>query len=126
MVGHHRRTDGATQDLTYAAVANRLDWDATTSANAVYTIEAIVAEFYARIFYRNSVNGGYLVPFESNDRLCERVCTGDEVKIDLAASVLENLTTGEKWSLKPLGEVAPILEAGGLFPYARQVGMLKV
>ena len=28
-------------------------------------IEAVVAEFYARIFYRNSVNGGYLIPFES-------------------------------------------------------------
>ena len=39
--------------------------------------------------------------------------------------VLDNLTTGEKWQLKPLGEVAPILEAGGVFPYARKVGMLK-
>ena len=27
-------------------------------------IEAVVAEFYARIFFRNSVNGGYLIPFE--------------------------------------------------------------
>ena len=88
-------------------------------------IEAVVAEFYARIFYRNAVNGGYLVPLECVDRLCERLCTGDELRIDLAQSMLHNLTTGEDWPLKPLGEVAPILEAGGVFPYARKVGMLK-
>src|SRR6476469_5751378 len=72
-------------------------------------IEAVVAEFYARIFFRNSVNGGYLVPFESEERLCDRVCTGDELKIDVAAGVLQNLTAGETYRLKPLGEVAPIL-----------------
>ena len=94
-------------------------------ALAAAGIEAVVAEFYARIFFRNAVNGGYLMPFESVDRLCEKVCTGDEVRIDVAGSVLHNLTTGEEWKLKPLGEVAPILEAGGLFPYAKKVGMLK-
>jgi 3-isopropylmalate/(R)-2-methylmalate dehydratase small subunit len=88
-------------------------------------IEAVVAEFYARIFFRNAVNGGYLVPFEAVDRLCEQICTGDEVRIDVAEGVLHNLTTGDRWRLKPLGEVAPILDAGGLFPYARKVGMLK-
>jgi 3-isopropylmalate/(R)-2-methylmalate dehydratase small subunit len=88
-------------------------------------IEAVVAEFYARIFYRNAVNGGYLVPFECGDRLCEKVCTGDEVRIDAAEGVLHNLTTGEQWRLKPLGDIAPILEAGGVFAYARKVGMLK-
>src|ERR671937_319728 len=87
-------------------------------------IEAMVAEFYARIFFRNAVNGGYLVPFESLDRLCHRVCTGDELRIDVAANVLTNVTTGEVWKLKALGEVAPILEAGGLFPYARKTGLL--
>ena len=88
-------------------------------------IDAVVAEFYARIFFRNAVNGGYLVPFECTDRLCDKVCTGDEVEIDLVAGLLRNHTTREEWRLKPLGEVAPILEAGGLFPYARKVGMLK-
>ena len=87
-------------------------------------IRAVVAEFYARIFFRNAVNGGYLVPFECVDRLCEQVCTGDELRIDVAAGMLHNLTTKDQWRLHPLGEVAPILEAGGLFPYARKVGML--
>jgi len=89
-------------------------------------IEAVVAEFYARIFFRNSVNGGYIIPFESEQRLCDRICTGDELKIDVANGELHNVTTGESWKLKPLGEVAPIIDAGGLFPYAKKVGMLKV
>jgi 3-isopropylmalate/(R)-2-methylmalate dehydratase small subunit len=88
-------------------------------------IEAVVAEFYARIFFRNAVNGGYLVPFECPDRLCEKICTGDEIRIDVVESKLHNLTTHEVWQLKPLGEVAPILEAGGIFSYAKRVGMLK-
>jgi 3-isopropylmalate/(R)-2-methylmalate dehydratase small subunit len=93
-------------------------------ALAAAGIQAVIAEFYARIFFRNAVNGGYLPPFECVDRLCEKICTGDELKIDVSASLLHNLTTKEQWQLKPLGEVAPIIEAGGLFPYARKVGML--
>jgi len=88
-------------------------------------IKCVVAEFYARIFYRNSVNGGYIVPFEAAERICDQVCTGDELKVDVAAGTLLNLTTGETWKLKPLGEVAPIIDAGGIFAYAKKVGMLK-
>src|SRR5207237_3169021 len=79
-------------------------------ALAAAGIKAVIAEFYARIFYRNAVNGGYLIPFESDLRLCERVCTGDEVEIDTTAGLLRNRTTKEEWRLKPLGEVAPIIE----------------
>ena len=93
-------------------------------ALAAAGIVAVVAEFYARIFYRNSVNGGYLIPFETKTRLVDVVCTGDNLVIDIRASKLTNTTTGDFWDLLPLGEVAPILEAGGLFPYAQQVGML--
>src|SRR5271168_2488579 len=45
-------------------------------------IQAVVAEFYARIFYRNAVNGGYLIPLESERRLCDTVCTGDDLRIN--------------------------------------------
>jgi 3-isopropylmalate/(R)-2-methylmalate dehydratase small subunit len=89
-------------------------------------IKCVIAEFYARIFYRNAVNGGYLIPFECEQRLCDTICTGDELKVDVEKSTLYNLTTGETFKLKPLGEVAPIIDAGGVFPYARKVGMLKV
>src|SRR5436190_15351013 len=45
-------------------------------ALAAAGIEAVVAEFYARIFYRNSVNGGYLIAIESEKRLVDEICTG--------------------------------------------------
>src|SRR3954447_18757586 len=61
-------------------------------------IKVVVAEFFARIFYRNSVNGGYLIPFESASRLCDTVCTGDELRVDVKAGKLHNLTTGETYA----------------------------
>ena len=93
-------------------------------ALAAAGIQAVVAEFYARIFYRNSINGGYLVPLECKARLCEVVCTGDELLIDLDASLLKNLTSGDEWQLGSLGEVQPIIDAGGIFNYAKAAGMM--
>ena len=87
---------------------------------------AVVAEFYARIFFRNCVNGGYLVPFETDNRLVNEIKTGDELVIDVKKNALTNITQGNKtYPLKPLGDVAPIIEAGGVFDYARQTGMLS-
>jgi 3-isopropylmalate/(R)-2-methylmalate dehydratase small subunit len=94
-------------------------------ALAAAGIKCVIAEFYARIFYRNSVNGAYLVPIETPERLIDAVCTGDELRVDLAAGEVRNLTTGDVFRLSPLGEVAPIIEAGGVFEYAKKVGMLK-
>src|SRR3954465_14208060 len=68
-------------------------------ALAASGIAAVVAEFYARIFYRNAVNGGYLVPVETPQRLADQVCTGDNLVIDLAANTLTNTTTGDVWPL---------------------------
>src|SRR5881398_67389 len=59
-------------------------------ALAAAGITAVVAEFYARIFYRNSINGGYLIPFECQARLCEQICTGDNLVIDIPSSKLTN------------------------------------
>ncbi|MEX0741462.1 MAG: 3-isopropylmalate dehydratase, partial [Phycisphaeraceae bacterium] len=86
--------------------------------------KAVVAEFYARIFFRNCVNGGFLVPCEATERLIEKIRTGDDLEIDVEAGTLTNHTTGDNFTLKPLGEVKPIIDAGGVFAYARQTGML--
>src|SRR5688500_1275718 len=88
-------------------------------------IKCVIAEFYARIFFRNSVNGGYLVPLESADRLVEQVRTGDELEVHLTDGYVVNNTRTEPYALKPLGDVLPIIEAGGVFNYAREAGMLK-
>ena len=85
----------------------------------------VVAETYARIFYRNSINGGYVVPLESIQRLVGQVATGDRVEVDLAAGALKDLTSGKAFALRPLGDVGEIVAAGGIFPYARKTGMLR-
>lgn len=87
-------------------------------------VKAVVAEFYARIFFRNCVNGGYLLPTEATERLIDKIKTGDEVTIDIEAGTLTNNTDGQTYSIAPLGDVAPIIQAGGVFDYAKQSGML--
>ncbi len=86
----------------------------------------VIAEFYARIFFRNCVNGGYLVPFESAQRLVEKIKTGDELEVHMNDGFVINKSQGNvRYDLKPLGDVLPIIEAGGVFNYAEQAGMLK-
>jgi len=84
----------------------------------------VIAESYARIFYRNSINGGYLVPFETATRLVGEISTGDEVQVDTEAGTIANTTTGKSYTLQPLGDVGEIIRAGGVFEYARQSGIV--
>ena len=88
-------------------------------------VEAVVAESYARIFYRNAINGGFLLPFETAAPVWQKVRTGDELQIDIPAGVLRNLTTRESYGLRPLGDVLAILEAGDVFAYAKARGLMK-
>ena len=85
---------------------------------------AVIAESYARIFYRNSINGGYLVPFETPVRLVDLIATGAEVQLDTEAHTLTDVASGATYALNPLGDVAEIVQAGGVFEYARAKGML--
>jgi 3-isopropylmalate/(R)-2-methylmalate dehydratase small subunit len=87
--------------------------------------QAVVAQSYARIFYRNSVNGGYLVPMETPARLVEEIATGHDVELDVDACLLKDVTTGKQYKLGPLGEAADIINAGGIFAFAKKTGMLK-
>ena len=87
--------------------------------------EAVIAESFARIFYRNAIDGGFVAPFETMERLVDKIRTGDELELDTTNFTLLNLTTGETFLLKPLGDVAEILRAGDVFAYARQAGFLK-
>jgi len=87
-------------------------------------IKAVIAASYARIFYRNSVDGGFITPFESQIDLSKKTKTGDILQIDQQGNFVFNKTTNEKFNLKPLGEVAGIVQAGGIFEYARINGMM--
>jgi len=86
--------------------------------------EAVVAQSYARIFYRNAVDGGFIIPFETSKRLIDFIKTGDELVIDTSTHTLTNITSGVSFKLNPLGDVAAILEAGDVFEYARRSGLM--
>jgi len=88
-------------------------------------VKCVIAEFYARIFFRNSVNGGYLPPLESVNRLVEKIRTGDELEVRLLDNLVINKSKSETYPLRPIGDVLPIIEAGDVFKYARQVGMVS-
>ncbi|KAK4787274.1 hypothetical protein SAY86_011107 [Trapa natans] len=85
---------------------------------------AVVAESYARIFFRNSVATGEVYPLESEVRICEECKTGDTVTIELGEDKLINHTTGKEYKLKPIGDAGPVIDAGGIFAYARKTGMI--
>src|ERR1700734_3127596 len=66
-------------------------------------VKCVIAEFYARIFFRNSVNGGYLPPLESVERLVEKVRTGDVLEVHLMDNYVINKTKNERYDLRPIG-----------------------
>jgi len=84
----------------------------------------VLAESFARIFFRNSVATGELYPCECADRLCDALQTGDVVTVDLDRATVTIAKTGKTHPLKPLGDVRPVVDAGGLFNYARKTGMM--
>ncbi|GAV72823.1 Aconitase_C domain-containing protein [Cephalotus follicularis] len=87
-------------------------------------VTAVIAESYARIFFRNSVATGEVYPLESEGRVCDECRTGDVVTIELGESRLVNHTTGKEYKLKPIGDMGPVIEAGGIFAYARATQMI--
>ncbi len=86
--------------------------------------KVVLAESFARIFFRNCVATGELYPCECVDRLCDVLKTGDRVSVDLDAAQVTVLDTGKVHGFKPLGDVRPVVDAGGLFNFARQSGMI--
>ena len=56
--------------------------------------EVVVAESFARIFFRNCVATGELYPCEATERLCEVLKTGDVVTVDLDAGTVTVKATG--------------------------------
>lgn len=88
-------------------------------------VRAVVATSYARIFYRNSINGGYLIPATSREDLSKTFRTGDEVEIDVETRTIRNHTQGIAVEMVPLGDVAAIIQSGDVFKYAREMGMVS-
>ncbi len=84
-------------------------------------VRAILAESFARIFFRNAINVG--LPVMEVPGISEAVEDGDEVEVDLERGLVRVLGRGGERVLR--GTRIPeflmeILEAGGLVPYLRR------
>jgi 3-isopropylmalate/(R)-2-methylmalate dehydratase small subunit len=86
--------------------------------------KVVLAEGFARIFFRNCVATGELYPCEVTERLSDLLKTGDVVTVDLDKCTVTAKGSGKVYSFKALGDVRPVVDAGGLFNYARQTGMI--
>ncbi|MDR1318158.1 MAG: 3-isopropylmalate dehydratase small subunit [Treponema sp.] len=79
----------------------------------------VVAESFARIFFRNAINLG--LPLVTCSGIGAKVQTGDEVTVDIIAGEITLARTGEILSCPPMSEHAmSILSAGGIKPLFRE------
>lgn len=79
-------------------------------------IACIIAESFARIFYRNAFNTGLLI-LECPEAVKE-IETGDELEIIPGEGKIINLTKNKVYLIKPLPHfMREILENGGLIPH---------
>jgi len=91
-------------------------------------ISCVVAQNFARIFFRNAINIGLPV-LECPDAARDAEM-GDELDIDLASGVITNVTKGKSYTAVPFPEfMQRIISAGGLVPYTaarlREQGVIK-
>ncbi len=87
-------------------------------------IRAVVAESYARIFFRNAIATGELYPCESEPGLRGAFRTGDTAEIRLDRNTITHRGSGKEFPLKPLGDARAVVDDGGLFAHARKTGMI--
>ena len=82
-------------------------------------VGAVIAESYARIFYRNSINVS--LPALECPGVTEAVSDGDLLEVDLPGGVILNKSTGARLSFTPLPDfMVAVLNEGGLAPYLRR------
>lgn len=76
-------------------------------------VSCVIAETFARIFYRNSINIG--MPILECEAASDAIENGDEVSIDFDTGVITNVTKGETYQAEPFPPfIQDIIRAGGL------------
>ena len=79
-------------------------------------ISLVIANDFARIFYRNSINVG--LPIMECSEAIDRINEGDEIEADFDTGIITDKTTGESFSSKPFPEfIMNIIASGGLVGY---------
>jgi len=82
-------------------------------------VAAVIADSFARIFYRNAFNVG--LPILESPEAAAGIEAGDEVEVDLDKGLIVNHSRGQTYRAEPTPPfMQALLEAGGLIPYVRQ------
>lgn len=82
-------------------------------------VKAVIANSFARIFYRNAINNGFLA-IESKG-ISDKVKNGDEISIELEKGIIKNITQKEEYEFVPLPKFAVgVMEKGGLLNYIKK------
>ncbi len=81
-------------------------------------VSAVIAESFARIFFRNAINLG--LPVIESPEIVKEADEGDIIEIDMENGVVRNLTKGKEYTISKLPEnLQKVLAAGGLMEYAK-------
>ena len=81
-------------------------------------VRCVLAESFARIFYRNAINVG--LPALECIGISKKVDEGDLISVDLRSGKVENQTIGTTLKASPLPQfILSLLEEGGLIPHVR-------
>jgi len=81
-------------------------------------IKAVLALSFARIFYRNAVDGAFLLPIEIEEDAYHNISEGDQIDIDIKSNQIRNISKNQTYEMKPFSEIiGKIIDAGGLFNY---------
>lgn len=84
-------------------------------------VSLVIANSFARIFYRNSINIG--LPILECPQAVAEISADDEVEADLTAGVIKNLTTGKSFKAQPFPEfIQEIISDGGLLKHLAKKG----
>ena len=82
-------------------------------------VSLVIANTFARIFYRNSINIG--LPILECPEAVKAIREGDNVSCDLALGIIRNETTGEEFKAQPFPPfIQRIIDAGGLINSLKQ------
>jgi len=82
-------------------------------------VKCVIAETFARIFFRNAINIG--LPVIECKGISSAVETGDELAVDFKAGKIENLSNGKKFQVEKLPPfILEILTDGGLIENLRK------
>jgi 3-isopropylmalate/(R)-2-methylmalate dehydratase small subunit len=85
---------------------------------ALHKVGAILAESFARIFYRNALNFGVPCLFFPQHK---EITAGDRLRVDAVAGMVENLTSGKSYTVEPIpAHLMEMIADGGLMPHLKK------